>query len=463
MRFVSILIALVVAVALYGLVVERDRVMSFAGVEPDAAAEGARAEDVSDASEPTDVATAAGAAAQGAGVAVVAIRSEARPVEDITMVRGETAAIRSVDLRAETSGTIVSEPLRRGARVEEGDVLCRLDPGTREDTLVEADARLSEAQARLPEARARVPEAEARLAEAKARVAEGEARVLESEARLQEAEINFNASSRLRQSGNASDTRVANSEAALESARAGVVSAKASLDGIKAQIAAAEAGVESAAAQVEGALAGIRSAEAGVASARREIERLEIHAPFGGILETDTAELGALLQPGGTCATVIELDKIRLVGFLPETALSKVREGAPARARLATGEEVEGTVTFLSRSADPQTRTFRVEVEIPNSDLAIRDGQTVEMVIAVPGGAAHLVPQSALTLDDEGRLGLRLAQNGVATFAPVGIVRDTREGTLVTGLPDQAEIIVVGQEYVAEGVPVDVTYREDDA
>ena len=453
MRLVSILIAIVVAVALYGLVVERDRVMAIAGVEREA-------EQVAPAETP------AVAPAPDAGeprVAVVAIRSEARPIEDITMVRGETAAIRSVEVRAETSGTIISEPLRRGARIDEGEVLCRVDPGTREDTLAEAEARLSEASARLPEARARIPEAEARLAEAKARVAEGEARVLEAEARLQEAEINFNASSRLRQSGNASDTRVANSEAALESARAGVVSAKASLDGIKAQIAAAEAGIESAAAQVEGALAGIRSAEAGVAGARREISRLEIHAPFSGILESDTAELGELLQPGGLCATVIELDKIRLVGFLPETALSKVREGAPARARLATGEEVQGTVTFLSRSADPQTRTFRVEVEIPNPDLVIRDGQTVEMVIAVPGGSAHLVPQSALTLDDEGRLGLRLADDGVATFNPVGIVRDTREGTLVTGLPERAEIIVVGQEYVAEGVTLDVTYREDDA
>ena len=461
MRLASILIALTVAVVLYGVVVERDRLMTFAGVAqvPPEASSDAPAETAETASAPSETAPSDGPHR----VAVVAIRSEARPIDDITMVRGETAAIREVEVRAETSGTIVSEPLRRGARVEEGDVLCRLDPGTREDTRAEAEARLSEAGARLPEARARVPEAEARLAESKARIAEGEARVLEAEARLQEAEISYNAAARLRKSGNASETQLANAAAALESAKAGVVSAKASLDGIGAQIAAAEAGVEAATAQVEGALAGIRSAEAGVATAQREIARLEIHAPFAGILETDTAELGSLLQPGGLCATVIELDKVRLVGFLPEAALARVREGAPAGARLATGEEVQGQVTFLSRSSDPQTRTFRVEVEIPNPDLAIRDGQTVEMVIAVPGGSAHLVPQSALTLDDEGRLGLRVAEDGRAAFKAVRIVRDTREGTLVTGLPDAADIIVVGQEYVADGVPVDVTYREDDA
>ena len=460
MRPISIILALAVALALYGLVIERDRVMALAGVQAPAASEAA----VEQAADPAaEARTAATGAAEPGRVSVVALRSEARPIEDVTMVRGETAAVREVEVRAETSGTIISEPLRRGARVDAGDVLCRLDPGTRASSLDEADARLVEARARLPEARARVPEAQALLAEARARVAEGEARVAEANARLQEAQINSTAATRLSEGGYASQTRVANSEAALESAKAGVVSAEASLDGIKAQIAAAEAGVESAGAQVDGALAGIRSAEAGVATAQREIARLEIAAPFGGILESDTAELGALLQPGGVCATVIELDRVKLVGFLPETALASVREGAPARARLTTGEEVQGQVTFLSRSSDPQTRTFRVEVEVPNPDLAIRDGQTVEMVIAVPGAEAHLVPQSALTLDDEGRLGLRVAEDGVARFLPVEVQRDTPDGTWVSGLPSRADIIVVGQEYVSDGVPVEVTYRKDGA
>ena len=460
MRPISILLALVVAVALYALVIERDQVMAMVGGGSEAVPE-AEAEAAPDAVRV--VAAQADEASQAHRVAVVALRSEARPIEDITMVRGETAALREVEVRAETSGTIVSDPLRRGARVEAGDILCRLDPGTRSDSLEEADARLLESKARLPEAKARVPEAEARLAEAKARIAEGEARVAEANARLQEAQINSTAATRLSEGGYASQSRVANSEAALESAKAGVVSAEASLDGIRAQIAAAEAGVEAASAQVEGALAGIRSSEATVAAAKREIARLEIAAPFGGILETDTAELGSLLQPGGLCATVIELDRVKLVGFLPESALAKVREGVPAGARLATGEDVRGTVSFLSRSSDPETRTFRVEVEVPNPDLAIRDGQTAEIVIAVPGAAAHLVPQSALTLDDEGRLGLRLAEDGVARFHPVEVQRDTPEGTWVSGLPQTAEIIVVGQEYVTDGVPVDVTYRKDDA
>ena len=461
MRFFSILLAGAVTFALYVGVFERDRLLAFATGEE--AAPGADAEEVA----AVDVAPAPSRAAVPAPpdeparrVSVVALRSQAEPIESTVIVRGQTEAVREVDLRAETTGQIVSTPLRRGAEVVEGEVLCRLEAGTREDSLEEAEARLSEARARLPEAEARVPEARGRLAEARARVAEAEARVAEATAQLAAARIDQNAASRLGAEGFASQTRVATSDAALESARAGVSSAEAALEGAEAGVIAAEAGIEGADAQVQGARAGIRSAEAAVAAARREIARLEIHAPFDGLLETDTAELGALLQPGGLCATVIQLDEVLLVGFVPETALADVRVGAMAGARLATGQTVRGEITFVGRSADPETRTFRVEVAIPNPDLAISDGQTVEMIIAGPGGTAHLVPQSALTLDDEGRLGVRLAKDGVARFAPVEVLRDGRDGVHVGGLPPEAEIIVTGQEYVSDGVALDVTYKE---
>jgi multidrug efflux system membrane fusion protein len=120
-----------------------------------------------------------------------------------------------------------------------------------------------------------------------------------------------------------------------------------------------------------------------------------------------------------------------------------------------------GEVTFLSRSADPETRTFRVEIEVPNADLAIRDGQTAEIAIASAGVNAHLIPQSAMTLNDDGTLGVRMVDgDDIVAFAPVTIMRDTMQGVWVTGLPDTADVIVVGQEYVTAGVKVAPTWEE---
>ena len=402
MRLMPILTAILVAATLYLLIFERDRLLAMAGVAPETAAE----EAVATTDEGDE------------RVSVVAMRSTASSIDGAVILRGRTEAARQVDVRAETQGLVVSEPLRAGAFVDAGDTLCRLDPGTREDALAEARARLSEAEAGLPTAEARRAEAEARLAEA---------------------EINDNAAARLSEGGFASETRVASTAAATEAALAGVQAAK--------------SGVES-------ANAAVRSAEAAVAAAERELTKLDIRAPFDGILETDTAELGALLQPGSACATVLQLDPIKVVGFVSETEVDRVEENALAGARLASGREITGRVTFISRSADEATRTFRVDVEVANADLTIRDGQTAEIAIQSDGQTAHLLPQSALTLDDDGRLGVRIAQDGLAVFQGVRVLRDTVDGIWVSGLPEEADVIVTGQEFMIDGVPVDVTYQE---
>ncbi len=399
MKTTPLLLALLVAFSLYMIVFERDTLAAYAQSDEPEVVEASVEET---AEEPARV------------VRVVVMNSVAETVDSAVILRGRTEAAREVAVASETSGQVVSEPLRKGALVEAGDIMCELDPGTRQATLAEARARLAEAQGRVPEAMAAIAEANARV---------------------RETEINLSNARRLSQDGFASETQLISAEAAFEAATAGLSRAEAG-------IASAEAGIE--------------AAEAGVAAAEREIERLTIRAPFAGILETDTAELGSLMQPGAPCATIIQLDPIKLVGFVPEIDVNEVQVGAMAGARLTSGEELQGTVTFLSRRGDDLTRTFRLEVQVPNPDLAIRDGQTADIIVAAEGQDAHLLPQSSLTLNDDGDLGVRTvdAQN-ITTFVGVEIIRDTVEGVWVTGLPQEATIITIGQEYVIDGVTVD--------
>lgn len=411
MRLFPVLAAILVSTLIYLFIFERDRLT--AAIAP-APGDERSAETAPPAGAGTETADA-----PAAPVGVVAIRSEARRIDSAVILRGRTEADRHVDVLSETAGRVISDPLAKGSFVDDGQSLCRLDPGTRQAALAEARARQSEARARVPEAEARLEEAEARLAEAR---------------------INDNAAAKLSEGGFASDVRVAATTAAVSTARAALQSAR--------------SGVES-------ARSGIEAAAAAMAAAEEEISRLDIRAPFAGVLESDSAELGSLLQPGALCATVIRLDPIMLVGFVPETAVGRVELGAPATGRLASGQEVTGTVTFLSRAADPETRTFRVEIEVANPDLTMRDGQTAEIAIAAEGTRAHLVPQAALTLNDAGDLGVRLVSADVtAVFAPVTLIRDTPEGVWLSGLPDRAEVIVIGQEYVADGVAIAPTFRE---
>ncbi len=406
MRFMPILTAIIVSLTLYAMVFEREALLAFAQVDPGAA-------------ETTDDVETLNP------VSIVAMTSQAVTLESAVVLRGRTEAARQVTVASETSGQVISEPIRKGTTVQLGDLLCQLDPGTRASQLAEARARLTEARGRVPEA---------------------QAAVVEAQARVREAEINVNAARQLSEDGFASETRLISAEAALE---------------------AANAGVQRASSQVTSAQAGIEGAQAGVAAAEREMQRLNITAPFSGLLESDTAELGTLMQPGAPCATIIQLDPIKLVGFVPEADVAKVNVGAMAGARLATGEQVTGQVTFLARSADEQTRTFRVEVRVPNADQHIGDGQTAEIIVASDGTMAHLLPASSLTLDNEGTIGVRVVVDGanegdsdIARFLPVTVLRDTIDGIWVGGLPDSVDVIVVGQEYVSDGVPVIATFEE---
>ena len=409
MRIIPVITALLVLAGLYMIVFERETLVGFARTTA--------ADEIVAADE--DTLPDALALGDDSVIGVVAMRSVAQTIDSAVILRGRTEAARQVTVASETSGLVISEPRRKGASITAGDVLCELDPGTREASLAEARARLAEAQGRVPEA---------------------EAGVLEADARVREADINLNVARQLSLDGFASETRLVSAEAAMQ---------------------AATAGVQRAQSAVASAQAGIESAQAAVASAEREIDKLTITAPFSGLLETDTAELGALMQPGAPCATIIQLNEVKLVGFVPETEVSKVSVGAMAGARLANDAQVRGRVTFLSRSADELTRTFRVEVTVANDDLAISDGQTAEILIASDGRTAHLIAQSSLTLDDDGVLGVRTVGEGnLVQFMPVTLLRDTAEGVWVTDLPETVDIITVGQEFVVEGVQVAPTFTE---
>ncbi len=404
MRLISFVNAILVIVALYFLVFERDALFAFAG----------RGD------EPSETATEDSESVQSPdSIGVVVLRSTAREIGSAVQLRGQTKANRQVEVLAETISTVLSEPKRKGAFVEAGDLLCELDPGTRPASLAEAMAAKLEAESRVPEAEARLEEAHARLAEA---------------------EINLKAARKLSETGFGSETRRISSEAEMSTAEAGIKSAEAGLEATQ---------------------AGIEAATAAVAAAQREIDRLTINAPFKGLLESDTAELGSLMQPGSLCATVIQLDPIKLVGFVPESEVNRIIVGSMATAQLVTGLQVEGRVTFLSRSADETTRTFEVEITVPNPELLIRDGQTANIQIAAEGVKAHLLPQSALTLNNEGELGVRtVVADNVVDFVPIRLLRDTADGVWVGGLPETADIIVIGQEFVTRGVTVAPTYKE---
>lgn len=200
--------------------------------------------------------------------------------------------------------------------------------------------------------------------------------------------------------------------------------------------------------------ASLKAAQAALKQARAELDRTQIHAKVAGVVQEPIANLGTMLNPGGVCATIVQLDPIVFVGSIPEARIGLARTGLPVTVTTVNGAKAEGKVSFISAVADPATRTFKVEVDVPNPDHKIRDGVTAEATVNLGTMPAHLLPQSVLTLDDGGELGVRAVKDSKVVFYPVTIISDTRDGVWVSGLPAQLDVITLGQENVKAGQEV---------
>lgn len=204
--------------------------------------------------------------------------------------------------------------------------------------------------------------------------------------------------------------------------------------------------------QLAASEAELQAAEAAVKIAEVELSYTTVRAPFDGVVDRRLVELGDFVDRADPIARLVELDPMLIVTQVNERDVQRLSVGAPGKARLMSGETVEGRIRHISSVADEATRTFRVELEVPNRAGTIADGMTAEIALPLSETPAHRISPSVLTLSDRGEIGVKTvgADERVA-FHPVEIVDTDSRGMWVTGLPDEATLITVGQEYVAPG------------
>lgn len=204
--------------------------------------------------------------------------------------------------------------------------------------------------------------------------------------------------------------------------------------------------------------ADLAEAEAALAAIRLDIARTKIKAPIDGFIETLLPGPGDYVEAGEMVAMVVDLDPIRVIASVTERDVGDIAVDELVTVRLPNGREVGGTVNYVSRVADDQTRSFRVDVWIDNPDGSIPAGLTAEVQLMGGTRKAHRIPSSALTLNDAGELGVRTVDDDdTVTFHAVTLLEDTPDGAWVAGLPERVRVITVGQEFVVDGQKVEPT------
>ena len=185
-----------------------------------------------------------------------------------------------------------------------------------------------------------------------------------------------------------------------------------------------------------------------------ELNRTEVKAPFRGYVEK-IIKPGNYLNRGEICAVIIELDPVTFIAEVPEAEIKTIIKGQVVSIQLVTGEIIKSSLSFVSKSATPSTRSFRVEAEVENPNGLIRDGITATMQINTNKILATKIAPSIMLLSDAGSLGVRVVDNeAVVKFIPIKILEDTQDGIWVSGIQNSSNLIVRGQGYVENGQQV---------
>lgn len=200
------------------------------------------------------------------------------------------------------------------------------------------------------------------------------------------------------------------------------------------------------------------AAEAQLSQATAALDRLLLKAPFAGSVDSVEVELGEWVKEGTAIATILSLDPIVVKAEVSERDVAFVATGSQAKVRLVNGAEMEGTIRHVAQQASDKTRTFVVEVALPNADRAIPSGMTAEVRLFAAPTPAVIVPRSIITISPDGIIGLRVVgADNVAAFAPVTILDDTEQGLVLAGVPADKRVIVAGQDLVSDGDVVTVS------
>jgi len=207
--------------------------------------------------------------------------------------------------------------------------------------------------------------------------------------------------------------------------------------------------------RVAQARATLASAQADVTAAAQSANALTITAPFAGRIETLDLDEGEYVAAGTQVGRLVDITPLTVAIQVPQQSLTRLSAGQPAQVQFITGEVREGIVTFVGTSAASETRTFLAEIEVENADGAIPAGISAEVIIPTGETEAHFLSPSIVSLNTEGALGVKTVNaDNIVEFYPIQVVKAQIDGIWVTGLPDNVDVITVGQGFVSEAETV---------
>ncbi len=209
------------------------------------------------------------------------------------------------------------------------------------------------------------------------------------------------------------------------------------------------------------AKANLEAAKASLAKVQYECEQLIVKAPFNGYYENRFVEEGDYVEVSDKLITFIDLSVLKLNTYVSEKDILSIQLNQLATVMI-NSHATQAKVNYISKVADPKTRTFLVELVMDNSQFNLPEGLTAKVELAREEQQVHILSPSILTLDDQGVIGVMVIENqNQAVFKPVEILQAEAEKIYLKGLPPTITLISVGSEFVKTGQVVEPVFSKD--
>lgn len=199
------------------------------------------------------------------------------------------------------------------------------------------------------------------------------------------------------------------------------------------------------------------AAEAALGVAQRALRDASVAAPFAGFVAQRRVSRGEFVNAGQPLFELVALDPIEVELHLPEVDAGRVMLGQPLELSVAPhpGEVFRATLTYVSPTIDPKSRTLRVKAQLANPEGRLRPGlfARADLGVAQREGVA-MIPEEAILQRADGAVAFRLLGDRVERVrVETGVHRDGWV-EVVKGLGPTDRVVVRGHAELSDGMAV---------
>ncbi|HXE12439.1 MAG TPA: efflux RND transporter periplasmic adaptor subunit [Bryobacteraceae bacterium] len=237
---------------------------------------------------------------------------------------------------------------------------------------------------------------------------------------------------------------------------------KSDYDAARANRDATQAQVNAARAQAQGSAGTLNAAQSALGTANLGLSDTSLAAPFTGAVLQRSIDVGTLAGPGVPAFVIADISSVKAAIAVPDIAVTHLRKGSPIAiyAEPFPGRKFKGFVSAIAAAADSTTRSFQVEVTVPNDHALLRAGMVVSLALteAPPSEPVNVVPLSAIVRAGpaSSQFAVVVVSDGKAQHEPVTLGDTYGDRIAIKGVDAGQMVVISGASFVSDGEAVKV-------